>query len=151
MIYRILITLCFFLHLVSDANASMSDSEAKMFMELARQNITQAKLHDGSFVPAETEEEKKTPIIPVLDGQRVIQVGFRSGVAAWCKVDNKDYYLGFMQQERGHSRWTDKQIAYIGLLHGVAKGSVLRATETTACPDTQLRQIESILKNKDYD
>ena len=45
----------------------------------------------------------------------------RYGLALWCGLDWKDTYVGYMQLERKR-QWSEKQIAFVGLLFGVAQG-----------------------------
>lgn len=109
--------------LLDDAQmAGIPDVAYKEIAKLSRENIGKAKLEDGSFVK-ETEEEKKQPIMPEADIKRVIDRGFISVYAEWCGYDwqNKSFFP-FMQNERSKEKWSEKQLAYIGLMHGVSMG-----------------------------
>lgn len=119
------------------AFADISDDITIKLMAVARDHITQAKLRDGSFVPPETAEEKKMPIIPVADGKRIVNRGATSAIAAWCGIDYKPYYLEFMQEERRQYQWSDKQIAYIGLLHGLSVSGYSHALQERTCSPAQ--------------
>ena len=136
---------------VTSGSSYAADSDEKFalqIMNIARSEITTAKLSDGSFVPAETEAEKKELIIPIADARRIINYGMAIGVADWCKVDWKPYYLQFMQNERKNYHWADKQIAYIGILHGVSH-ELFRQTaqKKGVCSEKQAKHIESKIKN----
>jgi len=109
-----------FLLLPLSTQAAVSDAEIQKLMNAARERITRAKLNDGSFVPAETAEEKKSPIIPLNDGRRIIDRGGLSAIAEWCGIDYLPSYLQFMQNERKNYHWNDKQSSYVGLLHGMS-------------------------------
>ena len=119
-------------------------------MKMARENITNAKLSDGSFVPPETLEEKQKPIISFEDAKRVVRIGQQSGIAAWCSVEwEESSFRAFMQSERKKSIWTDKQLAYIGLVHGITMGLVERTMEENKhCSTKQAQHIRQIIDRK---
>ena len=125
------------------AEANVSNEMAAEIMGIAREHITQAKLQDGSFVPAETEEEMKHLIIPIEDAKRVIHFGSKSGLAEWCGIEYRPAYLQFMQDERRLGKWNDKQIAYIGLLHGISVSVFSHSLQKTQglCSEAQKRHM----------
>ena len=103
----------------------LTDEAVKSVMDVARQNITKARLADGTFVPKESPGELSLPILPLVDGRRIITAASLSAAAAWCGVEwQNSHYLPMMQQERASRRWSDKQMAYIGLLHGITQGTL---------------------------
>lgn len=137
--------------IVSFSNVSHSkDSDfVTKVMEVARANITSAKLLDGSFVPPETLEEKKYPIIPFEDAKRVVEVGQTSGIAAWCGVEwEKPSFIKLMEKERQKSTWSDKQLAYIGLVHGVSMGMVESVMKAKECSEEQAQHIREIINKR---
>ncbi len=94
------------------------------YMKFARDHITQAHLLNGSNVPAETPGELKSPVIPLEDGERVVNRGILTATAEYCGLDwQRESYSPFMQGERKKKIWSDKQLAYIGLLHGIAQAA----------------------------
>ncbi|MDA0782510.1 MAG: hypothetical protein O2970_10355 [Proteobacteria bacterium] len=119
-------------------------------MQVAREQITSAKLLDGSFVPAETEEEKKTPIIKIEDARRIVGVGQQSAIAAWCNVEwYKSSFTNLMQHERSKEIWSDKQLAYIGLLHGITMGMTEKSVKQRGeCPSKQASHINNIISKR---
>ena len=120
--------------------AEIPDASIQKMMDSARARITRAKLDDGSFVPAETAEEKKQPIISLKDGRRIIDHGGTMAIAKWCGIDYIPYYLKFMQDERKQYHWDDKQSSYVGLLHGTSLGVHLQGLKDiglTKCSEAQ--------------
>ena len=149
--YKALLVSLFCGLLVAVANpAAAEDAVTLKIMKIARANITKAKTSGGGFVPAETAEELKTPIIPVSEAEAVIEIGHRSAIALWCKMDwEKLSYQPLMLAERANKSRTGKQIAYIGLLHGVSMGlteKVLR--KQGACSDTQRQNLQAFLRQE---
>lgn len=116
-------------------------------MKIARKNITRAKMLDGSFVAEETEEELKAPIISLVEGKRVVNRGMLSAMAQYCGFDWENRsFLPFMEGERAGGKWTDKQLAYIGLVHGIAQGSFRKRLEKDgACTAEKKQAAEGLL------
>ena len=95
-------------------------------MKLAGDNITMARLPDGSRVPAETAEELDRPIVPLAVGRLTLNTGMLSGYAQFCGLDWQARNFGpFMDSQRSDGGRTDKQIAYLGILHGIGQGIML--------------------------
>lgn len=138
-----------FVFATEPVHAARSDEDVVKFMEGVRtQLLSQAKLQDGSFVPPETAAEKAYPIIPVADGRRVMDRGDFSGILEWCKLEATPQYLAFMQEERNKKQWSDKQLAYIGLLHGAARTTAQRGLQQLK-GDCSPKQKEHIKKRLD--
>lgn len=89
---------------------------------IARKNITKAVLPDGSNIPPETKEERKKPIISPVDAYRVVRHGAYTGTLDGCGLPGDEKYHEFMRSQRKMRIFNDKQMSYIGLLHGVARG-----------------------------
>lgn len=92
-------------------------------MRQVRAHLPKAKLSDGTNVPPETNAELKTPILPFADGKRVMNMGILTAHAQFCELNWREAYAGFMRGERAKRVWTEKQLAYIGLLHGAMQGN----------------------------
>lgn len=125
----------------------------RAFMQVARDHLHKARLPDGSFVPQETEAEKAEPLIPEIDARRVMGVAQRSAIAAWCEVEwQQPFYLAFMAEEREQDRWSQKQMAYIGLLHGTVMGVMEQElTQRGDCPAEQAVHIRQIIAERAFD
>jgi hypothetical protein len=117
-------------------------------MDLTRQKLATVKMPDGSSLPPETDVEKKYPIIPVEEAKRFISVGFLSGKAEWCKVEwQKSNFTKLMKYEVSSGKWSQKQISYIALLHGVSMGFVQQRVKKTKvkCSKEQAKQLTEFL------
>ena len=114
----------------------LDTATVRALMLLTRENLAQAQMPDGEAVPEATPEDA-SPVIPVPDGRLVVDAGIASDIAEWCGVEwSAGNFLPLMTWQRGRGRWDDRQIAYIGLLHGVAMG--LTRTQAAAsgdCPE----------------
>jgi hypothetical protein len=100
----------------------VSDKMVVMVSQVARQNITKAQMKNGQNVPPETQAEKAKPILPSVDAKRVVEHAALSVIRETCKQAWKEDFFVFMDAERAKKIWSDKQIAYIGFLHGVSMG-----------------------------
>ena len=116
-------------------------------MKIAREHLTQAHLSDGSNVPAETKEELKTPIIPFADARRVVNRGMITAQAEHCGLDwANQSYIPFMNHERAKKIWSDKQMAYIGLVHGITQGTFFKLfSQKEPCDAVKKRKTQAIL------
>ena len=121
-----------------------------VIMDLARDNLSKARLADGSNVPPETPVEKAVPLIPVEDGARVVDAAIGSAYGKWCGVDwQETMYRPFMSAERARGAWSPKQMAYIGLLHGITMGSLASTYESQgACPAEAREELERTIKKQ---
>lgn len=100
----------------------------------ARCNLTKARLRDGSPVPAETPEERAQALVPCSLEVQTIERGLLSAAMATCGLDSDAFsYLPYMRAIRASARYSDKQIAYIGLLHGVTLGALGPSIDAGIC------------------
>ena len=118
------------------------------FSQQAKQALPDALMSDGDYVPEEiplTFDGQE--LIPFDDAKRVVNRGLLSGMAEMCGLNwEENSYLPFMQIERATHLWSDEQIAFIGVLHGVAQGHVDEIiTETPACDAFSTENVEDML------
>lgn len=150
--FRIIFCL-FILFYASASHAAMQPGKAEVVTEIvriARANLTNAVMSDGSPVPPETDEEKLHPIIPMMDAVRVVDRGNLSAMAEWCNMEwEHASYLPFMQKERKEARWSDKQLAFIGLIHGVTMQATKQAlAKQKPCTSQQAGEVKARLAKK---
>ena len=107
-------------------------------IKLAMNNFWgQARVSDGSYVQPDSEKERMTLPITEENAARVIVAGEISSLANWCGLDWKQNYFKVTKAAR-HNGLSDKQVAFVGLLHGVTMGMVETAVEGKKCtPDIQ--------------
>lgn len=123
------------------------DKELEAIIDAVRKNITSGRLKDGSNVPAETPAELVQPIIPLDDARRVVNRGILTAMAEYCGFAWEERsYMPFMQGERASGRWSDKQMAFIGMLHGYMQASILQGVQNKgSCSAEQRRNVEKML------
>lgn len=104
----------------------------KLFKEALSHFWGRAKLADGSFVQPDNEQERNTLPISTTVANQVFDVGEISGYAEWCGLDWKSNFLTMTAAARKHG-FKGKQVAFIGMLHGVAQGVIADALKSKSC------------------
>jgi len=135
-IHILLLMLLFIVPSVCSAQDVFSKQHAAELIRLTHQNFWgKAKLSNGAVVQPKDEEERQALPIPHADAVRVVQAAAPAGLGAWCGVDWKSYYHSFMKSERSKP-WSEKQIAFIGMLFGVAQGNLMKSmAKSGPCTD----------------
>lgn len=115
-------------------------------MKLARDNITQARLLDGSQVSAETPAERAKTLVPFAEAELIVDSGIVSAYAEWCGEDWEPNYRHMMAYQRSRKIWSEKAMAFVGLMHGVTVGFMKRDFENAGqCPAGELRRIQDFM------
>jgi hypothetical protein len=104
-----------------------------------------AKLSDGSFVQPDNEQERKT--LPISSGvtNQVVDAGEVSGLAEWCGLDWHSRYLTMTAAAR-KSGLKEKQLAFIGVLHGTAQGVLAEAMKPKPCGTSERAKVLELMK-----
>ncbi len=99
----------------------------EMFVGIANGRITHSRYSDGSYLGPLTTEEGLEGVIPFAAANRIAALAFDTTRAQWCSLDWGELsFIPVMKAERARKEWTDRQIAYIGLFHGVVQGTMHR-------------------------
>jgi len=121
--------------------------QATQVIRIAQQNFWgKAALPDGTFVRPGDDREREALPIPRNEAMRIVQSSAAAGLGDWCGVEWQPYYLAFMSAERTKP-WTEKQLAFIDTLFGVAQGSMHRAMSRVACAASDRDRVARMLKN----
>ena len=102
-------------------------------------------------------DSKGQPIMPKDDAERanlpitreqasyLIDKGAESAMAEWCNVAWEERFHLLMKQMRNNA-YNETQLAYAGVLHGVAQGMTKRAVNNQKCDADTKQQITTIIK-----
>ena len=102
----------------------------------ARVNLAKARLPDGSNVPAETPEELAQPIAPRELEVQTIERALLSAYMNTCDLDSEGLsFRPYMAALRASERYSEKQLAYIGVLHGFAMAWLGEGIDPSECND----------------
>jgi len=119
---------------------------AELVIRAAQKNFWgKAVLSNGSLVLPANESERKALPIPRNEAVRVVQSSAAAGLGAWCGVEWQSYYLAFMGSERAKP-WSEKQIAFIGTLFGVAQASLQKSMSATPCESSDRESVARMLR-----
>jgi hypothetical protein len=121
--------------------------QATQVIRIAQQNFWgKAVLSNGTLAQPADENERNTLPIPRNEAMRIVQSSTAAGLGAWCGVEWQSYYLAFMGSERAKP-WSEKQIAFIGMLFGVAQGSLQKSMSGTPCGSSDRESVARMLRN----
>ena len=113
---------------------ALPDAVVQNLVATAQENFWgRAVLSSGETVQPMDDAERTAPVIPFSDSMRVVSAAAPVGGALWCGVEWQSYYLAFMQSERRRS-WSEKQVAFIGTLFGIAQRAMWNALRQNPCP-----------------
>ena len=131
-----------------------SASAADLFTDPEKQKMMQLTLDsfwgkaiDSKGKPVQPKDDRERATIPISRAQSyyLINKGGESGLAEWCGVDWQERYLLILKQLRKYLT-TDTQVAYAGVLHGVAQGMVASGMKGEACDAETKGQIDELVK-----
>lgn len=106
----------------------VADALVKQMASAARAQLPSTRLGDGSATPAETREELDRPIVPATLESQTVARGLHSGQMEHCGADWAGAsFTPYMTRLRASNRYSAKQLAYVGLLHGLAQGVIRQA------------------------
>jgi hypothetical protein len=104
-----------------------------------------ARLSNGKPVQPDNAVERSTLPISIATANHVVSVGEISGIAEWCGLDWQTHFLDLTTKARRQA-FSEKQVAFIGLLHGVVQGNVHSAMQSKPCAADQKARAEKMLK-----
>lgn len=108
-------------------------------IELARAHAGQARLADGSPLPAASEEDRRLFAVPDALETQTVRRGFLTGQLEYCRADGiARSFRPYMARLRASGRYSDRQLAYLGVLHGVGQEMIMGAMDhrkTNVCSD----------------
>ena len=139
----ILFFICFTSMSVVAKQRTLPIEVASVFIELTQANFWgNARGENGDILQLPAGTDPKEAIIPREDALNVVEASVLVGRALSCGVRWDHYYLSYMKIERGKNKWTETQIAFIGLLFGVSQNQISKALEGSCTPEihSQIQQ-----------
>jgi hypothetical protein len=132
------------------AQQVFSDEHADYLILLTLKNFWgKARLSTGEVVQPKDEKERRMVPIPDKEAVRVVRAATPAGLAMWCGVPWQSYYEAFMKSERSKP-WSDKQLAFIGMLFGVAQGSLAKSVSRSPCKPRDRDGVTRLLEKRDF-
>lgn len=127
------------------ATELFTDVEKQKMMQLTLENFW-GKAINSKGEPVQPKNEKERSTVPISKQQayHLINKGGESGLAQWCGVDWQERYMLTLQQLRKYMT-TDVQVAYAGVLHGVAQGMIVNGMKDEPCDAQTRKQVTEII------
>lgn len=95
--------------------------------DFARTNLKEARLSNGEKVGRESKKEMKVALLPYDKEQEVVDRGILAITAEWCGIEwESASFKPYMNDNRASGQWTDKQLVYMGVMHGFTMGMIGR-------------------------
>ncbi len=95
--------------------------------DFARTNLKDAKLPNGDKVGRESKKEMKIALLPYDKEQEVVDRGILAITAEWCGIEwESASFRPFMNDQKASGQWDDKQLVYMGIMHGFTMGMIGR-------------------------
>ena len=120
----------------------LADKEALISWALER---FWGNARDSTGTPIQPSSDLDRTTVPVPTGvaYRAIEAGEISGLAAWCGLDWEPHYFALTAAAR-KQQMSDKQVAFVSMLHGLALGATLRSKDSP-CSASERKETEKRL------
>ncbi len=104
-------------------------------MQMGLDNLPQLRCGRGPCAPATPEERSNPPLTPV-EVNEIYSRGVVSGLGAHCGLDWKRQNLApLMAYYRRQLGKTERQMALVGFIHGVAQAEATRMVQLAPCSE----------------
>ena len=124
----------------------LDDESVKNLVHLALANIAHALCESDRFCAPATAAELAIPPITLDEARAVIRRGVVSGAAQACGIDwRRLSFLPMMSHWRHSKRKTERQMALIGLVHGIAQGQAHNVRSQQPCNAEDRRKLDALL------
>jgi hypothetical protein len=115
-------------------------------MANARSDLS--RVTGSAGVPNESLLERNESLISITDARAVIDVGFASGTARWCAIDWRPNLANLLVEERARPGRSERQIAYIGVLHAHAMSVIIDASQNHQCTPTERAAVTEYMRRR---
>jgi len=122
------------------------EQQVASLMANARSDLSRVTAEAG--LPNETLLERGETLLSVPDARVVIDAGFASGAARRCGLDWQRNLRNLLAEERARGNRSERQIAYIGVLHAHAMAASLDASSGQRCTDPDRAMIAAYLRQR---
>jgi hypothetical protein len=106
----------------------------RKLLVIALDNLARARCERGQPCAPATAEERATPPITDDPARVVVEAGSISVIAEHCGLDwQRRNFEPLMKHHRERLRMSERQLALVSLLHGIAMGLVGESVRRTPC------------------
>lgn len=119
------------------------DTLVRQLLQLARDNLHRARDQDGNPLPG-----GPAPSLSLGEARAVIDVGMANGAARWCGLDWMRSQQRLIAEQRARRRWSEREIAFIAVLHDVTLVSLYNEMRERPCPEAERTRVSQYLARR---
>ena len=102
----------------------IADEVVARAVEAANNLLPKGRLRDGSAPAPVTQEERQRGVIPPENAHQIVRSAADSALTQHCELDWRNLsFRPLMRRERRLGTWSDRQLAFIGILHGYVQAN----------------------------
>ncbi len=114
---------------------ALLDRIAEAAISVARANAGAARLPDGSPIPTATAEDRARFAIPAALERQTVHRGLLTGQLEHCaRTGIARSFRPYMAQLRRSGRYSEHQLGYVAILHGVSQGIAMDGMDSPEAP-----------------
>jgi hypothetical protein len=131
---------------IASAAGLFAPEEKEKMMQLTLESFW-GKALDSQGKPVQPKDEAERARLPISREQALylIDKGGESGLAQWCGVAWQGRYQLLIEQLRRQLA-SDTQVAYAGVLHGLAQHMFLKSVGDERCDDDMKNQTAELIR-----
>jgi hypothetical protein len=127
---------------------SFSDDQVQRMLSLALDNIGRARCDNSQPCSAATAAEKESPPITIAEARVIMHRGILSAAGEHCGLDwQARNFTPMMAYWRRDMKKTERQMALVGMLHGIMQG-MAKPTGRAPCSPSERQNLEQVLPFK---
>jgi hypothetical protein len=128
------------------APVAFSDEQVNKILQLALDSLPRALCEGNKPCAPASAEERALPLVSLVDARAVMMRGILSGAAVRCGLDwQRLNFVPMMTYWRRTQKKSERQMAAIGLVHGIMQGISNPRPDTAPCTDEQRRNLAARL------
>lgn len=102
----------------------IADEVVARAVEAANNLLPKGRLRDGSSLAPVTPKERLRGVIPPENAHHIVKSAADSALTEHCGLDWRNLsFRPLMRRERRLGTWSDRQLAFIGILHGYVQAN----------------------------
>ena len=119
----LLVALLVLFHGFATAGVVPQSAREELFNRALEGFWGRARMPDGTPIQPTSEQDRRTFPVNKSVANFAFDVGELSGLAQWCALDWQANFTALTRSARKNGQ-TEKQVAFISVLHGVAQGTI---------------------------
>lgn len=147
---RNLALLLLFFSINSFAGILPSDVRTSLVKDVLSGFWGKAKDIKGNPINPKNDQDRETIPISASVVDQAINVEELSGMARWCGLDSRPYYFSLTSYAR-KQKMTDKQVAFISVLHGASSQIIVSTMKSKMCEKEDKEMVIELINQTELD